>query len=44
METQKEEMEKFATILESTKNRSTEAKKKIVKPKNIILRDKMKFK
>lgn len=37
IERQKEEMEKFATILESNKNKTIDTKKKIVKPKNIIL-------
>lgn len=37
IERQKEEMEKFATILESNRNKTIDTKKKIVKPKNIIL-------
>jgi hypothetical protein len=37
-------MEKFKKILEGTKKKEDLLKKKIVKPKAIILRDKMKFK
>lgn len=37
IERQKEEMDKFATILESNRNKTIDTKKKIVKPKNIIL-------
>lgn len=39
-----EDMEKFWKILEGTKNWQEFLKKKISKPKAIILRDKMKFK
>lgn len=37
-------MDKFKKILHGTKNKQELLKKKIVKPKNIILWDKMKFK